>query len=222
MSQDSEPPDSQLDAPDPVAVESLELFRRSPHPYLRHKSQIRRPSPDAIPTSSPHSSTPLRSTDYTISDEDGRERRKTPSQSPSESGTEADDEAYSFVKALPAPPLRPHKGLRDARGSGQDEWASPLLTPTQIDDEGRKLSEYEENKTSRKRKKTSYTDDEAVAVRQKYLKRRRNEVVRRVTETALLAGISIIAVQGCGCWASLLEWHRGEIERQIYSILESC
>jgi dolichol kinase len=211
MSPDPEPPDPQNNAPPRDEVENLELFRRSPHPYLRHKNQIHRQSPDTSYTPSPQSRTPLRPS--TISDQDGRKRRKRASQSPSESGTEADDEGYNFVKALPAPPLRPHKGLRDTKGSGRDEWASPLLTPTQIDDEGRKLSEgyFDDNKKGQKRRGTSLTDDEAREARQKYLKRRRNEVVRRVTETALLAGFSILAVQGCGCWAKLLRWHRGKV-----------
>ncbi|KAL9107535.1 MAG: hypothetical protein Q9187_008411, partial [Circinaria calcarea] len=44
-------------------------------------------------------------------DADSRKRRKL-STSPSESGTEADDEA-GLLKGLPAPPSRPRKGLRD-------------------------------------------------------------------------------------------------------------
>ncbi|KAF2033831.1 hypothetical protein EK21DRAFT_57861 [Setomelanomma holmii] len=201
MSQEPEPPDAQLDVPTSSEIESLELFRRSPHPYLRHKDEIRKPSPDRL--------TPLR----TISDADGKKRRKTSSQSqtPSESGTEADDEGYSFVKALPPPPLRPHKGLRDTRGTGQE--GSPLLTPTQIDDEGRKFSDdYFTDKQRKSRKgESTVTEDEARAARQKYLKRRRNELIRRSTETALLAGIGFLAVSGCDCWAKLLGWHRVEM-----------
>lgn len=205
------PQDALGDVPTPADIEHLELFRRSPHPYLRHKDQIRRPSPDRSRAASPPPPTPPRSSDRIISDEDGRKRRKAGSQSPSESGTEADDEGYSFVKALPAPPLRPHKGLRDTRGAERGDWASPLLTPTQIDDEGRKLSEgyFEDRKKGTRRGYTSFTDDEARAARQKYRKRRRNELVRRTTETALLAGIGALAVQGCGCWGELLGWHRG-------------
>lgn len=211
MSQPEESLDVYSDAPATSDIEHLELFRRSPHPYLRHKDQIRRPSPDRSRPASPPSPTPPRSSDRTISDEDGRKRRKTASQSPSASGTEADDEGYNFIKALPAPPLRPHKGLRDAQGVERGDWASPLLTPTQIDDEGRKLSEgyFDDNKKGTRKVNTSFTDDEARAARQKYLRRRRNELVRRTTETALLAGIGLLAVRGCGCWDELLGWHRG-------------
>ncbi|KAH7401782.1 hypothetical protein DE146DRAFT_441148 [Phaeosphaeria sp. MPI-PUGE-AT-0046c] len=216
MSQEPDPRETLLDAPTASDMEGLELFRRSPHPYLRHKDQIRKSSPERSATSSQHATLQRpKHPNRMISDASGRKRRRTSpqsrsqSQSPSESGTEADDEGYSFVKALPPPPLRPHKGLRDTGGSVQ----SPLLTPTQIDDEGRKFSDEYFNK---KRKGTgqgelSFTDEEARIARQKYRKRRRMELVRRTTETALLAAIGAFAVSGCNCWVSLLRWHRAEL-----------
>jgi hypothetical protein len=198
--------------------EGIELFRRSPHPYLRHKDEIRKPSPVRSKASSlkPTQDRP-NPPNRTRSDADGRKRRRTTPQShsqsqspsPSESGTEADDEGYSFVKALPPPPLRPHKGLRDTGGSVQ----SPLLTPTQIDDEGRKFSEgyFSKKKKGTVKGQPQFTDEEARVARQKYRKRRRAELVRRTTETALLAAIGAIAVRGCNCWVSLFSWHRGEL-----------
>jgi hypothetical protein len=213
MSQESEPPDARLDAPTSSDIEALELFRRSPHPYLRHKDEIRKPSPDRLTPSSRVPRNRPNPPDRAISNADGRKRRKASSrsQSPSESGTEADDEGYSFVKALPPPPLRPHKGLREP-GASEQGALSPLLTPTQIDDEGRKFSdEYFNGKKRASRKgEPSFTDEEARSARQKYLKRRRNELVRRTTETVLLAAIGILAVSGCNCWQELLIWHRGE------------
>ncbi|KAF2845104.1 phosphatidate cytidylyltransferas-like protein [Plenodomus tracheiphilus IPT5] len=214
MVQQSIPPNPQGVAPTYAELEDLELFRRSPHPYLRHKDEICKNTPDPSQPPSPQSRTPsLRPSDHIVSDEDGRKRRKTRSQSPSESGTEADDEGYNLVKALPAPPLRLHKGLRDPQGPGSDEWATPLLTPTQIDDEGRKLSEgYFANGSKGLRKGHSkFTDDEAMAARQKYLKRRRMELIRRTTETAELAAVGVLSVYGCGCWTKLLDWHRVEL-----------
>jgi hypothetical protein len=213
MASEAEPPDARLNAPISPEIEALEMFRRSPHPYLRHKHEIRKSSPTRrAPTldASRNRSGPPNST---IPDADGRKRRKgSPrSQSPSESGTEADDEGYTFVKALPPAPLRLHKGLRESDGQGRG-GLSPLLTPTQIDDEGRKYSNgYFTDKKRRSRKgETSVTDEEARAARQRYLQRRRNELLRRTTETALLAGIGALAVRGCNCWAQLLGWHRGE------------
>lgn len=38
---------------------------------------------------------------------------KPPSKTPSDSGTEADDESTGLLKGLPAPPARPRKGLDD-------------------------------------------------------------------------------------------------------------
>ena len=212
MSQHEQPPNATADALAPADVEGLEQFRRSPHPYLRHKDQIRKQSPDSTPALPSQSRNPPRSSDHIIYNEDGRKRRTTASQSPSESGTEADDEGYTLVKALPAPPLRLHKGLRDQQIFGTGGVTSPLLTPTQIDDEGKKISEgyFNGNKRSKLRGDTCQTDDEARVAKQRYLQRRRNELVRRTAETALLAGIGVLAVQGCGCWGSLLGWHRGQ------------
>jgi hypothetical protein len=195
------------------SVESLDLFRRSPHPYLLHRDDVHRAtSPSEAPNqNSPTTRSPSRYSNSAISDNEGGNSRKRGWQSPSESGTEADDEGCSFVKALPAPPLRPHKGLRNRNGMGQDELLSPLLTPTQVDDEGRKYtnSYIEVDNGTLQRRGTSSIDEEARIARKKYLKRRHNEIVRRITETALLACIGILAVNGCSCWERLLEWHRG-------------
>ena len=221
MSLDPDPPDAQLGAATAADIETLELFRRSPHPYHRRNlgndAQHTHASADSLQIE--HSRTSLQPSDQTISDEDGRKRRKT-SQSPSESGTEADDEGYSFVKALPAPPLRPRKGLRDLRGSGLDGTPSPLLTPAQIDEEGRKFAQeyFRPRREGARTGAPSPTDDEAKAARQRYLKRRRNELVRRTTETALLGFIGLLAVRGCSCWEGLLQWHRGE-EEPRYRVL---
>ncbi|KAI8936121.1 hypothetical protein NX059_007620 [Plenodomus lindquistii] len=214
MAQPSKPPPAHGDAPTYAELEDLELFRRSPHPYLRHKDEIYVNTPDPSQPSSPQSRTPPpRPSNHVVSDEDGRKRRKTRSQSPSESGTEADDEGYNFVKALPAPPLRLHKGLRDPQGSGGEDWATPLLTPTQIDDEGRRLSEgyFEDGKKSSRKGRSTFVSNDAQVARQKYLKRRRMELIRRTTETAELTLIGLLAVSGCGCWSKLLEWHRVEL-----------
>ncbi|KAL5121916.1 dolichol kinase [Pleosporales sp. CAS-2024a] len=163
MSEEAEPPDARLDAPTVAELETLELFRRSPHPYLRHRDEIRRASPVRAVMSNGLRANYLSPSNHTIYDADGRKRRKASSHShsPSESGTEADDEGYSFVKALPPPPLRPHKGLRDAR-SAEHDAPSPPLTPTQIDDEGKRYSEeyFNEKKRSR-RGVSSLTDEEA-------------------------------------------------------------
>ena len=207
------PQDAHSDVPASPSVESLDSFRRSPNPYSLHRDNLHRTgSPSEAPTQNPSvTRSPPCCSNSATSDNEGGNNGKRGWQSPSESGTEADDEGYTFVKALPAPPLRPHKGLRNRNGMGQDELSSPLLTPTQVDDEDRKYTDsyMKVDSGTLQRKGASPGNEEARLARKKYLKRRRNEVVRRVTETALLACIGILAVSGCGCWGSLLEWHRG-------------
>ncbi|CBX90153.1 similar to phosphatidate cytidylyltransferase [Plenodomus lingam JN3] len=205
------PPEPHSAAPTYVELEDLELFRRSPHPYLRHKDEIWMDTPDSSqpPSQTPQSS-PLHPSEHMTSEEEGRKRRTSASQSPSESGSEADDEGYNLVKALPAPPLRLHKGLRDPQGPEAEGSATPLLTPTQIDDQGRKLSEeyFENGKTGLRSGKASFMDEEARVARQKYRKRRRMELIRRTTETAELAAIGLLTLHGCSCRSRLWEWHR--------------
>ncbi|KAJ4344703.1 dolichol kinase [Didymosphaeria variabile] len=212
-----EPSEAQLEAPATSDIEALELFRRSPHPYHRRQHELRNAQPSSESSSNDLSRTTGPTSQGTVSDEDDRRRQRI-SQSPSESGTEADDEGYGFVKALPAPPLRPRKGLRDGRGSGLAGDATPLLTPSLVDEEGRKLSEqyFRPRKEGSRTGEPSPTDDEAKAARQKYLKRRRNEVVRRTTETALLGVIGILAVGGCNCWEKLLQWHRVDLFTHVF------
>lgn len=208
----SEPSDEQGDASD---VDALGFFRRSPHPYHRRQAELRslnQPSEsssnDFIQLSALTSSKSGSDRDRTISnDDDARTRRKS-SRTPSDSGTEADDEGYSFVRALPAPPIRPRKGLRDIRGSGFDGGVSPLLTPSQIDEERRKpLAEY--FKSSKEGfDGPSPTDEEARTARHKYLKRRRAELIRRTTETGLLVVTGLMVINGCSSWKKILQWHR--------------
>ncbi|KAF2405416.1 hypothetical protein EJ06DRAFT_486154, partial [Trichodelitschia bisporula] len=162
---------------------------RKPQLYHRRKHGERL----TLPTSRPQPS-PLPTT-------------RTRALSPSESGTEADDEsfdlnpggygsgyasacaqgyasgpgsAHSFtglVRALPAPAMRPRKGLRDAQdaGKGVGTGVSPLLTPTALsEDEGE----------------------------ERWRVRRRAEVVRRLCEVALVGFVGGLVVReaGVGVW----------------------
>ena len=219
MATDAEPPDKQLDTPTVSEIESFELFRRSPHPY--HRRRIVQTPTNSSSTHLPHAV--LSPSDRAISDEDSRKRRKE-SQSPSESGTEADDEGYGFVKALPAPPIRPRKGLRDVRGTGLDGGVSPLLTPPHVDEEGRRLSAefFKSRKNGGSGTGDASPTEEARTARQKYLKRRYSEMIRRTTETALLGAIGIAAVKGCCCRERLLQWYRGQYDRSTSTRLLGC
>lgn len=221
----SEPPDTGSEQDNASDVDALGLLRRSPHPYHRRQAELRplnqsseSSSNDFIQPPALASSKSGSDRGRTISnDDDARTCRKF-SRTPSDSGTEADDEGYSFVRALPAPPIRPRKGLRDLRGSGFDGGVSPLLTPSQVDEERRKLlAEY--FKSSKEGfDGPSPTDEEARTARQKYLKRRRAELIRRTTETGLLVVTGLVVINGCSSWKKILQWHRVELLSHIIVI----
>jgi hypothetical protein len=128
--------------------------------------------------------------------------------SPNESGTEADDESISYIRALPAPPLRPRKGLK----MGFDGQETPLLTPTAIDEEGARFDFP--MTTSTKSKKTgadkTATGEELCEARAKFVKRRRAELARRASEVLLLALIGMFILGNEVIRSSIQPWHRGQ------------
>jgi dolichol kinase len=97
-----------------------------------------------------------------------------------ESGTEADDEKGTILRGLPAPPIRTHKGLRGSTPRGLSPAVSPLPTPPAT----RNVSFAELARAGDAK--------DALAEQRKqeaYRQRKKAEVVRRVTETILLAVI---------------------------------
>ncbi|KAL8659725.1 MAG: hypothetical protein Q9226_000281 [Calogaya cf. arnoldii] len=124
-----------------------------------------------------------------------RKRRKD-STTPSDSGSEADDESGPLLKTLPAPPLRLRKGLKNESVIGTP---SPLLTPSYLDDEKRRESLEASFKRRASLQSHASTDEETLTIREKFRKRRRAELIRRLTETILLFSIGSIA-----CWKTLL------------------
>ncbi|KAM7208740.1 hypothetical protein V8F20_000903 [Naviculisporaceae sp. PSN 640] len=141
-------------------ADDLKARSRSPHPYHRQQSELLEPSdrliyrvnaatPGAIDLPSP-----------------------VDSNAASTSGTEADDE--HFLKGLPAPKARLHKGLR-----GMNEPLSgsstPLLSPAVIEEEVRKTN-LNPTKNGLEREKRAAADKV----------RRRREITRRATEVILL------------------------------------
>jgi hypothetical protein len=208
-----EPLDSRSEQDEPCDADVLELLRRSPHPYHRRRTDIAPSSlsGDSSNNTSPrHTSlkTPQSGSDYEeITPQVEDKGPRSLSHTPSDSGTEADDEGYGFVRALPAPPVRPRKGLRDYRGSGINGTSTPLLTPSQVDEEGRILPDELQAGLDG----PSPSDEEARIARQKYMRRRRAELVRRSTELGLLATLGALVLRGCNCWENILVWHRGKI-----------
>lgn len=129
--------------------------------------------------------------------------------SPSESGTEADDESIAYIRALPAPPLRPRKGLRVAMATGIEGQMTPLLTPTAIDEEATRF-DFPIIKGKKIGQERAATDDELREARAKFVKRRRAELVRRASEVCLLALIGLLVLSNKSVRSSIEQWHRGQ------------
>ena len=188
------------DAPDRGSHDPAEMPRRSPSPHQR-RSEASSPTPkpdsqcdpDPSPASNSIRQADIPSTEFV--DSDSRKRRKK-STTPSDSGSEADDESGPLLKTLPAPPLRLRKGLKDESALGTP---SPLLTPSYLDDEKRRVSFEASFKRRASLQSHTSTDEEALAIQDKFRKRRRAELLRRLTETVLLLSIGFVA-----CWKTLL------------------
>ena len=159
---------------------------RSPHPY--HKQQFELPhGSEKFSTNAPPTQSRLRSAQNTDDEEqeDSRAGPEPHSELASDSGTEADDE--HFLKGLPAPKLRPHKGLRGAEGT----WSStpsPLLSPAILDEDVQKTP----GTLQRVSKTVSLNEDDIHKAVERFRHKRRVEVVRRATEAAILVFVAAI------------------------------
>ncbi|QIX00038.1 hypothetical protein AMS68_005555 [Peltaster fructicola] len=122
-----------------------------------------------------------------------RRRGVTSATGSSESGTEADDETETIVKALPAPQTKPSKGLKVGE---KDE--DTLLTPSQLDDEGRRLEGEGYFST-----KESMTDAEESKI---LLKRRLGEFARRCSEVGLMVIMLVLVLCGRDVWSVAKIW----------------
>lgn len=154
---------------------------RSPHPY--HRQQFELPySSERFNSTAPSTTSPLRSTQYT--DDEGHEAvrsfRAGYRESNSDSGTEADDE--HFLKGLPAPKLRPHKGLRDIDGSLSGS-PSPLLSPVALIGDIHKTPSYLRKVSAAL---AVQNEEDAQRILRKLRHKRQVEIARRATEAALL------------------------------------
>ncbi|POS79419.1 cytidylyltransferase [Diaporthe helianthi] len=156
--------------------ENLRTLSRSPHPYLRHKWEILPEPPDSfisrassIPVHAPGDAPDqlIPSPAFT--------KDSTPN---TDSGTEADDEI--FVKRLPAPRARLHKGLRGIP-EPPSGVATPLLTPSLPDGDVGTSRSKERSTEDEKRHRTETA-------------RRRKEIFRRATEVLILSGLGRLVV----------------------------
>ncbi|KAI9777031.1 MAG: hypothetical protein M1835_005339 [Candelina submexicana] len=198
--------------------ERMRPLSRSPHPY--HRRQVEplsvakehgtlshstythsQQSPSLTPPSSASDQDGIPLTDSSYSP-------RKPSTSPSDSGTEADDESFRFLKRLPAPPLRPKKGLKDAKDPAAEGTLSPLLTPSFLKGEHRNFSRDFE--IARQDEAESYKESEEGRrrVKERYKKRRQAEIIRRGSEIVLLGAIGGIVICGEAVRQTSRDWHR--------------
>ncbi|KUI60817.1 Dolichol kinase sec59 [Cytospora mali] len=168
--------------------EELRGLSRSPHPYHRQKWELLEPS-DRI--TSRASSIPTHRFDD-VRDQflpaPGFIKDSTPT---TDSGTEADDE--NFVKRLPAPRARLHKGLR-GRPEPPSGVATPLLTPTALDGDLEIIG---------KSKGRIKEDFKRILVERT---KRNKEVIRRGSEVLILSGLAKLVISNPDVKTVVASW----------------
>jgi hypothetical protein len=168
-----DPTTTSLDAPQDDH-DALRLLNRSPHPYHRQNFELLEPA-DSFPQGLRKSI--LRATldepssrAAAISAYLPESRESTPT---SDSGTEADDE--HFLKGLPAPRAKLHKGLR-----GHNEvlsgTATPVLSSTLLEEDEWKASHVSKKDATR----------EKTAEGPQHISKRNRVIARRLIECILL------------------------------------
>jgi hypothetical protein len=122
----------------------------------------------------------------------------------SDSGTEADDE--HFLKGLPAPKIRPHKGLRGAEGT-LSGTPSPLLSPAILDEDTQKEGYLRQATLPT----ISLKDSDARKAAEKFRHKRRVELIRRITETGILGFVTGLLCLNSEVRQLIWLWRRGRI-----------
>lgn len=182
--------------------DALRRFSRSPHPYHRLKSELPHASERLAATAS-SSQVSLSSAheEYVESGFHGAYKDSTGS----DSGTEADDE--HFLKGLPAPRLKSHKGVRGEDGTPSSS-PSPRLSPTELHE-----GSFRGLGTPRRQTlpKSVASEEETRKAAEKLRQKRRVEIVRRTGEaTLLLAGGGIVCLDPRVRWM-LWFWRKGMV-----------
>jgi hypothetical protein len=206
MPENLKPPSLQKSHAQDLRDDALRRLSRSPHPYFRHKFELAHPS-EGFPITPPSKS---KSHLARPEDEDEHNGSRPQSQSyrestNSESGTEADDE--HFLKGLPAPKIRPHKGLRGVEGSLSSS-PSPLLSPAILDEDPDKVRNY-----LRKSSTTIFDEKYVQKAAEKLWHRRRVEVLRRAMEGAILVLVGSMLCCDLEVRKLLRLWRRGMFQR---------
>ncbi|GKT58544.1 phosphatidate cytidylyltransferase [Colletotrichum tofieldiae] len=154
--------------------DEIRTLSRSPHPYHHLNTELPHPAHRVAYRPSNATPTPPRTSSADSS--------RTPSPFPSfakdssqgsDSGTEADDE--HFLKGLPAPKVRLHKGLR-GRNEVLSGASTPLFSPDQEEDALQRQKEKEDRKEARR-----FSNDRNY--------RRTKELIRRVSEFVIVGSL---------------------------------
>ncbi|KAJ5895097.1 hypothetical protein N7495_006788 [Penicillium taxi] len=152
---------------DETMTNDLRNFNRSPHPYHRSRHPVSRTPSEQGDRLQPQA-----------------HNSKSP-RTPSDSGTEADDESTGILRGLPAPPIRPRKGLRSGANStnaaDSDAWLPSLQPwPSFV-------------RTTRGSQRSSEEEAECALSKTLQLRRKRRvEILRRLLETALLLSVGAV------------------------------
>ncbi|KAE8352910.1 hypothetical protein BDV28DRAFT_157462 [Aspergillus coremiiformis] len=160
-----------------IIPDSLRHFSRSPHPY--HRKGSKHPEPQLLPM------------------ECGD--RRTPTywpKTPSDSGTEADDESTGILKGLPAPPIRHRKGLRPGLNGTADQHDSWL----------QQWQPRSTSQSSRRSSRRSSSEEAEVGMVELLgrARQKRVEMLQRLLETGLLFSVgAVVLSQGI---ARTLAW----------------
>lgn len=200
MPEDLKSPATRNDTKSAGQGESLRLLSRSPHPYHRQSA----PVPPMVGSASLRATqSPLRFEQGT-DDEDIAEARPSHSRG-SDSGTEADDE--HFLKGLPAPRIRPHKGLRGTSDGSYSGSPSPLLSPVLLSDEIR-AKQWQRRKIAESA--NSQNEEELRDAVEKFRRKRAAELKRRAIEMVLLVVVGTIIFSRNDVRAVAGGWKNGE------------
>lgn len=161
---------------------------RSPHPYRRRGNSLSLNTEFTSPAKRDATVTPSRPSTSNSSD----------------SGTEADDErgGSTYLRVLPAPPLRGRKGLRGATPEKHTPAVSPLPTPPLAEDVATSFF----TRVFPPQKEPAIPARKRQHIREKYTKRKRAEITRRTLETLLLFGIGLATYKQASTAVTLQRW----------------
>lgn len=173
---------------------SLRTLSRSPHPYHHQNFEL------------PHASDRFVLRNEPAQDIDNDEVSDIvsptaypalPKDSPqtSDSGSEADDE--HFLKGLPAPKTRLHKGLR-GRNEPLSGTSTPLSSPGIVEDEGKQSIEKKFN-----------VDNLPEPLRIFDVVRRRRVLIQRATEGGIVVALGLMVISNREVSRLLSIWGKG-------------